>query len=125
MKRDFLCASCWLLQIFNLAKLLAHLISEGDLHLNIVKPVDFTRVGPATHLFFTCLLESLFELPALALGDVVRKSLTGKDGTLVRDALLVYLFTSFDARQKLAKQHPQPYKYGAALQRTIELLESV
>lgn len=109
-------------QIFNLARLLAALIAEGDLSLAMLKVVDFTQLSPQANMFFTCLLETLFALPALRLTDILSDAVKGKDGLLVRDALVVYLYVHFGAKGKL-RGESGPYPHATALQRMVDALE--
>ena len=98
---------CQTRTLYNLAKLLAHLLSEFQLSLAVVKVVDFTSLKPADALFFRTMFGDLVgpNQPDETIRAVFSRAGAGPDRQLVRDGVLVFLHSYMGAMTKrLAKQ---------------------
>lgn len=94
--------------LYNLAKLLAHLIANFQLSLSVVKVVDFTSLKPAGALFFRTTFGDLVSATHddQTIRAVFSRAGAGPDRQLVRDGVLVFLHSYMEAavrRQGKAK----------------------
>jgi len=79
--------------LYNLAKLLAHVISHFQLSLAVVKVIDFTNLTARKALFFRTMFGDLVndEQADEVIRAVFSRAGAGPDKQLVRDGVLVFL----------------------------------